>query len=683
MPSSKSLHGDIGHFARYVRRRRRPVQAGTRSRETEHDVFIFLKAAVVKVVRTVLGFGKPPILVEPRSDKPSWGWLPVLSVISALALVAVALGLWASAAAWAPGLFWGGLLVLFLPIATRMAWRVVSRWERIGLLLLAAVMLYLVKILRNPLNFNAFDEFLHWATAEDILSQGKLFAPNSLLPISPLYPSLEIVAVALASVTGLPLFASALVMLGVLRAVFVCTLFLLFERITGSSRLAAISCIIYMGNSSFMFFDTSFLYESLGLVLMVLALLAAHYAETDAQRRWVYVSVFAVPFLMVLAATHHVTAFLTAFFLTVLAALAFLKPTAAGPRVAATVLVATAVLSSVGWSILIGNPVLQYLGPLLENGLGALYRLVVNLAPARKLFVAADGIAAPPWQLAATLCAVALTALALTLGFFRTLSLAGTQVRRSGKLISVSWTNSWLVFLTMLTVLFPMTLALRLTGSGWELGSRLAPFVFLGVAPVAAVAAVAIWRGRSTSPWRAAALGAACTAVFFGGVLASWGTDEIPRRYRVSAEAASVEPMGVGAAEWTRRWLGTGHRCVADRINRLLLATYGRQEVLTTLRNPVDTSGLLFAEKLGPEELNALKVNDVDCVLVDMRLSQALPRVGVYFEVGESDRLHTAPPDPMALLKFNQQREVSRPFDNGHIVIYDVAAFVRALRDAR
>lgn len=134
MPSSKSLHGDIGHFARYVRRRRRPAQAGTRSRETEHDVFIFLKAAVVKVVRTVLGFGKPPILVEPRSDKPSWGWLPVLSVISALALVAVALGLWASVEAWAPGLFWGGLLVLFLPIATRMAWRAVSRWERIGLL---------------------------------------------------------------------------------------------------------------------------------------------------------------------------------------------------------------------------------------------------------------------------------------------------------------------------------------------------------------------------------------------------------------------------------------------------------------------------------------------------------------------------------------------------------------------
>ncbi len=644
MPSSKSLHGDIGLFAGYLEHHRRPVQAGVHSGASQDDAFAFLKSAAVKVVRTVLGFGKAPIRLERGRGRASWGWLPVLSLSSALALVAVALGLWASVGASAQELFWSGLLVLFLPIATRIAWRGVSRWERIGSLLLAAVMLYLVKILRSPLNFSSFDEFLHWATAESILSQGKLFAPNSLLPISPLYPSLEIVAVALASVTGLPLFVSALVMLGILRAVFVCTLFLLFERVTGSSRLAAFSCIIYMGNSSFVFFDTSFAYESLGLVLMLLALLAAHYAEIDAQRRWVYISVLAVPFLMVLAATHHVTALLTAIFFTVLAALAFLKPASAGHRAAATLLVATAVLSSVGWSILMGNPILQYLGPVIESGLGALYRLVVNLAPARRLFVAADGIALPPWQQAATLCAVALTALALAFGFFRTLRLAGTQVRRSGKLISVSWENSWLVFLAIVAVLFPVTLALRLTGSGWELGSRLAPFVFLGVAPIAAVAVVAVLRDRSTSPWRAAALGAACTTVFFGGVLASWGTDEIPRRYRVSADAASIEPMGVGAAEWTRQWLGT-RRFVADRVNRLLLATFGQQEVLTTLRNPVDTSRLLLAERLGPDELNALKVNDVDCVLVDMRLSQALPRVGVYVEVGESRRRHAAPPE--------------------------------------
>jgi hypothetical protein len=667
MHHPKLYHGGIKPVARFAERFGRLGQAGTRSPETWRDVFVFLKVFVVNVAHIVLGVGRPPSLSEPRFEKPTWGWLPALSMTSALALVVVVFGLWASADALAPSLFWGGLVLLFLPIAARMAWRPASRSERIGLLLLATAMLYLVKIVRSPMNFNSFDEFLHWTTAEDIISQGRLFTPNSLLPISPLYPALEIVAAAVTSLTGLPLFISALVMLGILRGVFICALFLLFERITGSPRVAGIACIIYMGNSSFMFFDTAFAYESLGIVLMVLVLLAAQFAETDASRRWAYVLVLAVPFLMVLAVTHHVTTYLTVFFFVVLVALAFLKPNATGHRVTLVTLVAAAVLFSVGWSLLVGNPV---------------YTMMVSFAPARKLFVAADGIVSPTWQRAVALGAVALTALALTLGFFRTLTLAGVRVRRCGKLISVKWANSWLVFLAIIAALFPMTLALRLTVSGWELGSRLSPFVFIGVAPIAAVAVMAFWRSRSTVPWRAATLGAAFTTLFLGGILASWGTDEVPRRYRVVADAASVEPMGVSAAEWTKQWLGTGHRFVADRINRLLLSTYGRQEVFTQLRDRVDTSSVMFARTLGPEQLNALKVNNVSCILVDMRLSQALPRLGVYFEVGESRLLHLAPPEPAALLKFNEEREVSRPFDNGYIIIYDVSALVRTLRNA-
>ncbi len=103
---------------------------------------------------------------------------------------------------------------------------------------------------------------------------------------------------------------------------------------------------------------------------------------------------------------------------------------------------------------------------------------------------------------------------------------------------------------------------------------------------------------------------------------------------------------------------------------------------IDSLRDRVDTSSVMFARTLGPEQLNALKVNNVSCILVDMRLSQALPRLGVYFEVGESRLLHLAPPEPAALLKFNEEREVSRPFDNGYIIIYDVSALVRTLRNA-
>jgi hypothetical protein len=62
-----------------------------------------------------------------------------------------------------------------------------------------------------------------------------------------------------------------------------------------------------------------------------------------------------------------------------------------------------------------------------------------------------------------------------------------------------------------------------------------------------------------------------------------------------------------------------------------------------------------------------------------MRMTKAMPRMGIYFERGEADDIHAAPPDPAALLKFNRVPQVSRLFDNGYIMIYDVADLVTTL----
>jgi hypothetical protein len=199
-----------------------------------------------------------------------------------------------------------------------------------------------------------------------------------------------------------------------------------------------------------------------------------------------------------------------------------------------------------------------------------------------------------------------------------------------------------------------------------------------------AVAIATIWQGRSGGPGRAVALSAVLTVCLCGGIFSSWGGPiELPKRYRVIADALSVEPMGIGAAQWTEQWLGPGNRFAADRTNRMLLAAYGRQQIVTTLHDKVDTSIVFTAGALAAEELSALRRSDVDYLLVDMRLTEALPRLGVYFERGEDDLVHAEPPAPAALLKFNAMPQVGRPFDNGFIIVYDVTALVRSLRDAR
>jgi hypothetical protein len=643
---------------------------------------------IVRLARAFLGIGEPCRDFDRTAVKRRWGWLPPLSLNSAIALLLIAFALGSGGAAERSGatFFCVGTLLLFFPIATRIAWPSVSRFERIGLLLLATVAFYTIKIVASPLGFTGFDEFLHWVTADDILSRGKLFTPNSLLPISPLYPGLEIATTAVANITGLPLFASGLMLLGVSRLVFICALFLFFEAITASSRLAALGCFVYMGNSSFLIFHASFAYESLSIVFIVLVFLATVRAESDAPNRWVYFCFLAVPFLVALTMTHHATAFISMLILVMLAGLVLLNRSVPGYRMAILALMLTAALLSWGWAILMGNLTSEYLASDLQRGLVDLYQLITTMTPIRKPFVGNDGSVAPVWQRITMLCALALVCLGLATGFFRTLSLAGFNImRRHGRMrISISWTNNWLVLLAMLTVVFPIAQVFRLTESAWELGNRLTPFLYFGVGPVCAVAVAALWQGRSTTPGRTMTVGAALTIVVSGGVFAGWGGPiELPRRYKVIADALSIESMGIGAAEWTRQWLGTGHRFVTDRVNRNLLAAYGRQQIVTTVHDQVDTSGLLFSASLGTEEYNALKGGDVDYILVDMRLTQALPRLGVYFERGEDPLLHAAPPEPAVLLKFSQMTRVSRPFDNGYIIIYDVTGLVRGSRNAR
>jgi hypothetical protein len=73
--------------------------------------------------------------------------------------------------------------------------------------------------------------------------------------------------------------------------------------------------------------------------------------------------------------------------------------------------------------------------------------------------------------------------------------------------------------------------------------------------------------------------------------------------------------------------------------------------------------------------LYRIRTAKVDYLLVDLRLTMARSAMGEYFETGEPGG-GEIPPAPSSFLKFDDPR-VSRVFDNGYIVIFDV----RGLRD--
>jgi hypothetical protein len=161
--------------------------------------------------------------------------------------------------------------------------------------------------------------------------------------------------------------------------------------------------------------------------------------------------------------------------------------------------------------------------------------------------------------------------------------------------------------------------------------------------------------------------------ILIGGIISSEGPRIlVPARYQVSADAASIEPMGVETALWTKEWLGPRSHFVADRVNQLLLSGFGGQLVSTTLGQGYDAAVVLVSEHFSRADDEVLRKLGLDYLLVDLRLSSGLPVVGSYFDGGLADKMLVTPPKPAAMLKFNSVPGASRIFDNGYAVIFDV-----------
>ncbi|TBE97288.1 hypothetical protein [Rhizobium ruizarguesonis] len=640
-------------------------------------------------IAAFLGLRRQDSAVGGVADPSSLGMSPVFAFLCSCALVVAALAANASrlGEGWAVPTFYCAIAVIVLPAAARIIHPRASRLERLALIVIVTSALFVVRVIRAPVAFIDHDEFLHWATVNDILEAGRLFLPNPLLPVSPLYPGLELITSALVNLSGLSVFAAGLIVLATARMMLMLALFLLFEKITDSARIASIACLIYMGSSTFLLFDVHYSYESLAIPMLAAVLLASESQRMEPSDAAGWPTVVAtVVLILALAATHHLTSYFCTALLCGTAVMECLRQGASAMQKRRAILLASiAVIAPVAWSRIVGNPTGSYILPVLEGGIHEVAQLVSSSTSTRKLFVSDTGALAPAWQRYLTMAGVALICLGLLTGFLRSLVFNG-QHRNASILWPPTrwrlWRSSLLQILVLVTLAYPVSIIFRLTRSGWEIGNRIGSLSFLGVAIVVAVAVAAFWHGTSRGWLRATALAAAATTVLIAGVISSEGPRIlVPAGYEVSADSSSIEPMGISAARWTRRWLG-GQHFAADRINRLLLSTYGRQRVSTTLESGQDTSMAITAADLGPMERKLLIDSGVGFVMVDLRLTTGPPGVGVYFDGGAQDRNHTVPLQSSSLLKFNSEPDVDRTFDNGFMVIFDVGRLGKALQPA-
>lgn len=565
----------------------------------------------------------------------------------------------------ARGLYWLGLGVVYVPLFARLLMRDISRGERIGLVVLAGAFLYLVKVLHDPVVFTYSDEFAHLVNAQVITETGRLYSPNTVLsPISQ-YPGVAVCAAAISQVSGLSVFSSGLLVIGIARVLLLVGVVLILERITGSARLAGLSAVIYCANGNYLFYSAQFSYESLALPLFVVVLVCAVRSDRiDTGTRMAWTAMGAL-IIFAVAATHHLTSYALAalLWLLVIAPIVTRRSRPIPPVALAVV----ATLACLGWLLLAGGTTQGYLGSIFARAYHSVHDALLSEQATRTPFgpSSSSGESTLPTPLVDKL--LALGSVGLTVIFVPW----GAWILRRRY-----WDNVLVVAFTASSLVFLVTYGVRIFPGAWETANRSSEFLYFGVALAIAAAAVSLAdtdRRRPTIRWAAISLGA--FLLFAGGSVLGWPSSvRQPLPLQVKAGGATIEPANWAAAKWASTHLKGEDGFVADEASGRILAVRGFRNVLFG-RQPSATP-MLTELTLPPWQRAILKQRRLGYVVIADPDPRNLSNTTGFFFQRPGDRVDERKLAVGIRTKFERLPGTSRIYDSGQLVIDDVRPFL-------
>ncbi|GAA0588443.1 hypothetical protein GCM10010172_86990 [Paractinoplanes ferrugineus] len=594
--------------------------------------------------------------VEPKRDRSSL-WcalsLTVAGVAGAVALVAAD-----RAAEWGRGrpfeLFWLGMLVFTLPAAYWAGRRATASRLRLAVLIAYASFSYLPKLLRNPTGPLYHDEFAHWRQSRQILFDGRLFETNPIVRVIGDFPGLHSLVASVSSLTGFSVWHAALAVLIASHVLLVLGVAVLAQEIWRDGRIAAIAALIYGLNSSFLFFDTQFGYESLAITLWVWALVGVFRAVRSPR-----MAGLALLLTLATVVTHHLTAL---GLLATMLIIAVVLTVSRHPRAwVAWGLALGAAAMTTGWLLWVAPKTASYLDPYLGRALNQFAAMFAdNGESGRTLFKQSI---APWWEqktaFAAQICALVLVAAAAVnfwkQGFFK----RGEREPAA------------LAMLVLGACYFPAAV-LILTPSGAEGARRSWAFSYLGIALVVAPLAV-----RLLDRWAAKAAVALLTVfaiVLVGNTAAGMNPSyRFPGPPVYGSDTRAMTPEVVAASQWLRATQGRDLRIVADRYSGLIFGSFGGQEPVTgSVTFPTYDVYLAQPGKpVSPQLIAQLSGWRFSYLVVDRRMAREVPEIQIYFENNEPIAHNGKPGFTIGqLAKFDRMPWTIKIYDSGDIAIY-------------
>jgi hypothetical protein len=565
-------------------------------------------------------------------------------------------------------LFWLSLGLMYGTAVATMLSRRLTRNERALGVAIVAVAMQLTRVLLYPDMFVYHDELIHVRVLGDILASHHLFTPNSTLPITPHYPGLEVATASIASLTGLSAHTSGCVVLVLARLILTLGMFLIVERITASSRLAVAACLLYLANPQYLFFNAQFSYQTLALALCFgYVYLVAWLAGSRRAVAWPTLAAASAA----IAFTHHLTSAALAGILVVWLGIALLVGRRPRYLIVATV---CAVASILAWGYVGSDTIVPYLTGIAKHNLESVQELLRGHSD-HVFFKDSAGDRTPVWERYASLTSVLLLMILLPQALWAT--------GRRWRLIGFP-----AIVLCLIAAMYPVIPLGHLTNATSEVADRSSGFIFVGVSFLVSLWAFGQYR---SSRWRhmdadcrgarfrfTAVVTAVALILFVGGTIVGSGPPWLraPGHYRVSAENRSVDQLALTPARWLAENVSPDHRIYADRVDALLASAIGGQHSVTNLGDDIDNGDLsrLLLAPPAPSDLRTVRRAKIDLLLVDTRIADDLPRVGIYTDSGEYEgRGRIRPPAAVAVAKFDYVPRARRIYDNGAVRIYDLA----------
>ncbi|GIF10060.1 hypothetical protein [Actinoplanes teichomyceticus] len=657
----------------------------------------------------------------PRPGRTEAAWCAaVLTVAGAAGAAAIVIAY--RRAEWGEGgqfgWFWAGMLLFTLPAAGWAIRRSTSARLRLAVLIGYGAFTYLPKLLRHPSGPLYHDEYAHWGQSHGILLDGRLFEQNPIVRVIGDYPGLHACVAALAALTGLSVWKAALIVLTTAHVLATVGVAVLAGQLRPDPRVAAAAAIGYSLNSSFLFFDTQFGYESLSIGILVWtlagALRALRAGTVPARLGWAALTLLLAG---AITATHH----LTALWLTGTLGLLALACTAHSvharelitPARVAWALTSGTALIVAGWLGVVAPRTGNYLDPYLARALDQISGMAGGEEGGRELF---SKSVLPWWEQTTAYAApgVALVALVAAVVLWWRRRYTDEPLTRAG-------TSAML----LLGALYFPAVLLILTPAGAEGARRSWAFSYLGLAIAVAPVVVALLDRARRLAFRLAAAGpdsgrewpvagrfppavagppvtarvagavpaltggcllAVCALMLIGNNAAGMNPSyRFPGPPVYGSDTRAATPELLTAAHWLRDTQGRGIRLVADRYSGLVLGSYGEQQPNTGSASfpAYDLYRARPGRPIPPGLLGQLRAWRFQFLVVDRRMAEQVPDINIYFETNEPLRHDGVPAfDRAQLTKFDTMPWLIKIYDGPHLAIYrfDFTSLGRSVR---